>query len=1023
MIFLHISLRDGVPWLWGEQDRASQDKVSRPYRYDPGLKTLRAVLKQVAPGINMLKRNMSSATVWLPSRGDAPVPSSPMIGPSPDLRRKVRIRPSVVPVRKLSVEELLELVSIAESGAHASAGILFGTSLLWCGRLLALALNIMVKESFLPGLVHCGDGYEARWFPVPGEDDERSLAALASGMPGICRCMGGVPDAPPETSSRQTMNLLLARLVDAVVRRASASGTLRRTARRHASLHDAWMAALVSEDASVGWDDSGELQSFARELTRWQRPVDLVAKSPFRFAFRLVEPGNDASEDSTADAWRVDYLLQPKSDPSLTIPVAELWRTDKRDVARLKEFGSDATEFLLTALGQAAGLCPEVARSLKARHPDGFACDADGACRFLREQAQALRSAGFVVMLPSWWVGRGAVKRLSLTAKVKNSGMQGAGGLTLDAMIQFDLAASLGGESVDINELRRLALLKAPLVRVRGQWTMIETDEIKRAVRFLERHRQESATARDLMTMALGSEMQVGGMPVTAVKTEGWLDDLLSTLTGGQDFEILPQPGQFTGQLRPYQERGYSWLAFLRRWRLGACLADDMGLGKTVQTLALIQREREAGEQRPVLLVCPTSVINNWRKEAERFTPDLPVLVHHGPDRGRKDAFARVAVKNGLVISSYGLLQRDIDFLKKIDWAGVVLDEAQNIKNPESKQSGAARGIKADYRIALTGTPVENHVGDLWALMDFLNPGLLGSWSGFKQAFYKPIQVWRDANAAARLKQLTAPFILRRMKTDRSIISDLPEKMEQKVYCTLTREQASLYQAVIEDMQQRLEQAEGIGRRGLVLATLSKLKQVCNHPAQFMGDASILAGRSGKLARLHEMLEEIREAGERTLVFTQFSGMGGMLQHYFQEQFGEEVLFLHGGVTRKQRDAMIERFQQDADAPYLFVLSLKAGGTGLTLTRANHVVHYDRWWNPAVENQATDRAFRIGQSRNVQVRKFIVAGTLEERIDEMIERKTGIAAQVVGSGEQWLTELTNDELRDMISLSRDAVGE
>lgn len=1020
MIFLHVSIRNGIPWLWGEQDRATQDKVLRPYRYDPGIKGLRAALKRIVPGISVQKRYVSMETVWLPSRGGAAIPSSPLIGPSPDLRRKVTIRPHVVLARKLSLEELMEIASLADSGAHA--GILFGTSLLWCGRLLAMALNMMVKESFLPGLIHCGDGHEARWLPVPDEDDERSLAALALRMPAVCRCMGDAPDAPPQTHPRQTMNLLLARLVDAGVRRANASETPKRNTRRHASLHDAWMAALTSADATVRWDDSGDLQSFTKELARWQRPVDLVAKSPFKFVFRLLEPCDDASEDA-ADAWRVDYLLQPKSDPSLMIPVSELWQTDKHTGVRLKEFGSEAAEFMLTALGQAAGLCPAVAASLKTRNPGGFTCDAASACLFLQEQAQALRAVGFVVLLPSWWVGRGAVQRLSLTARAKSPAMQGAGGLTLDTMIQFDLAASLGGENMDLHELQRLVALKTPLVRVRGQWTMIDADEIKRALRFLERRQRKSATARDLIAMALGSEKQVGGLPVTTVETGGWLDDLLSTLTGGQDFEMLSQPGQFTGQLRPYQERGYSWLAFLRRWGLGACLADDMGLGKTVQALALIQREREAGEQRPVLLACPTSVINNWRKEAERFTPDLSVLVHHGPDRRRKDAFAMSATKHGLVISSYGLLQRDIDFLKDIDWAGVVLDEAQNIKNPESKQSKAARGIKADYRIALTGTPVENHVGDLWALMDFLNPGLLGSQNGFKQAFYKPIQVWRDANASEQLKQLTTPFILRRMKTDRSIISDLPEKMEQKSYCTLTREQASLYQAVVEDMQQRLEQAKGIERRGLVLATLSKLKQVCNHPAQFMGDASGLAGRSGKLARLHEMLEEIREADERVLVFTQFATMGGMLQRYFQEQFGEEVLFLHGGAAKKQRDIMVERFQQDADAPHLFVLSLKAGGTGLTLTRANHVFHYDRWWNPAVENQATDRAFRIGQSRNVQVRKFIVAGTLEERIDEMIERKTEVAAQVVGSGEQWLTELSNDELRDMISLSRNAVGE
>ncbi len=1031
MIILHLSIRDGGFWLWGEQDCAAKDDATKDntplsYRYDAGIKGLRAALKLLAADIRILKSNTSMQTLWLPSRGDAAIPSSPLIGSPPDLRRKIAIRPHDVLTRKLSVAELLELVNIANSETEARAGILFGTSFLWCNSLVSIAFNMKSKENFLPGLVHGDGSYEARWLPAPDTDDEYSLDALALCMPGVCRCiegrrMGDSPDTPPETHPGQTMNLLLARLLDAMVRHANISEPIQGKNQHHASLHDAWMAALVSMDATVQWKDHGNLQTFARELDVWRRPIDLVARSPFKFAFRLTAP--DAITEDTTNAWRVDYLLQPKSDPSLMLPVAELWQAGGRAATHLKEFGADATEFLLTALGQAAGLCPEIAASLKSRNPNGFICDATGASRFLQEQAQALRAAGFVVLLPSWWVGRGVVQHLHVTARAKTPAMQGGGGLTLDRMIQFDVKASLGGETLDINELRRLALLKAPLVQVRGQWTMIDSDEIKRAVRFLERQKQQSGSARDLIAMALGAEKQVGNLPVEAVETEGWLEDLLATLTGKQDFAVLDQPDRFTGQLRPYQERGYSWLAFLRQWGLGACLADDMGLGKTIQTLALIQHEREAGEQRPVLLACPTSVINNWCKEAARFTPNLSVLVHHGPDRKRKGTFARVAAEHGLVISSYGLLQRDIDFMKEMDWAGVILDEAQNIKNPESKQSKAARSIRAHYRIALTGTPVENHVGDLWALMDFLNPGLLGNQNSFKRVFYKPIQAWRDADAAARLKQLTAPFILRRMKTDRSIISDLPDKIEQKEYTTLTREQASLYQAVIEDMQQQLEQATGIERRGLVLATLSKLKQVCNHPAQFMGDGSAIPGRSGKLARLHEMLDEIREVGEHTLVFTQFTTMGGMLQRYFQEQFGEEVLFLHGGVSRKKRDAMIERFQQDKDAPHLFVLSLKAGGTGLNLTRANHVVHYDRWWNPAVENQATDRAFRIGQQRNVQVHKFIVAGTLEERIDEMIEQKTGIAAQVVGSGEQWLTELSNDDLRDMIRLSRDAVGE
>ncbi len=424
-----------------------------------------------------------------------------------------------------------------------------------------------------------------------------------------------------------------------------------------------------------------------------------------------------------------------------------------------------------------------------------------------------------------------------------------------------------------------------------------------------------------------------------------------------------------------------------------------------------------------MLLICPMSVVGNWQKEASRFTPDLPVMVHHGVERRKDAAFQEEARKKAMVISSYALLHRDFEILKDVPWSGVVLDEAQNIKNPETKQAKAARALKADYRIALTGTPVENHVGDLWSIMEFTNPGFLGTETEFKKTFFLPIQANKDPQAVERLKRLTRPFILRRLKTDKTIITDLPEKLEMKVFCTLTREQASLYAAVAKEAISEVDSAEGIQRRGVILAALSKLKQVCNHPAQFLGDNSPIPRRSGKLTRLTEMLEEIIEIGDRALVFSQFAKMGEILRKHLQETFGREVLFLHGSVPKKQRDSMVERFQGDADGLQIFILSLKAGGTGLNLTRANHVFHFDRWWNPAVENQATDRVFRIGQSKNVQVHKFLCVGTLEEKIDEMIERKKEIAEGVVGTGEGWLTELSTGELKEIFALRKEAIGE
>ena len=392
-----------------------------------------------------------------------------------------------------------------------------------------------------------------------------------------------------------------------------------------------------------------------------------------------------------------------------------------------------------------------------------------------------------------------------------------------------------------------------------------------------------------------------------------------------------------------------------------------------------------------------------------------------GAARGAE--FKKRAAKHALVLSSYSLLHRDFDVLKPVPWDALILDKAQNIKNPQTKQAQAAQALKAGHRIALTGTPVENHVGDLWSIVEFLNPGWLGTQAEFKRTFHVPIQAGRDPEAARRLRRLTAPLILRRLKTDKAIIADLPEKLEAKMFCTLTKEQASLYAAVVDETTAQIESAEGIKRKGIVLATLSKLKQVCNHPAQFLGDNSAVAGRSGKLARLTEMLDEALSAGDRALVFTQFSEMGTLLRNHLQETFGREVLFLHGATPKAQRDRMVERFQaRDGDAPPVFILSLKAGGTGLNLTAASHVFHFDRWWNPAVENQATDRAFRIGQTRRVQVHKFVCVGTLEEKIDAMIEQKKEVAGSVVGTGEAWLTKLSNAELKELFALREEALA-
>ena len=414
------------------------------------------------------------------------------------------------------------------------------------------------------------------------------------------------------------------------------------------------------------------------------------------------------------------------------------------------------------------------------------------------------------------------------------------------------------------------------------------------------------------------------------------------------------------------------------------------------------------------------SVCDNWRREAARFAPSLTVHVHYGRERLKGPAFARTAKRSDLLITTYALALRDREMLQSVQWERIVLDEAQNIKTREAKQTRAIRALPARHRLALTGTPVENRLAELHSIMDFLNPGLLGSATSFREQFATPIERWRDGAAAARLRRATGPFILRRLKTDRDIISDLPEKMEMRVDCRLTTEQATLYRAVVDEMLERIEQVYGIARSGVVLQALMKLKQVCNHPAHLLKDRSALVGRSDKLARLEEILQEALAEGDKALCFTQFAEFGHQLRGHLQERLGREVLFLHGGTPKAARDQMVQRFQAP-DGPSLFVLSLKAGGTGLNLTAANHVIHFDRWWNPAVEDQATDRAFRIGQRKNVQVRKLTCVGTLEERIDRLIAEKKDLAEQIVGSGEAWLTELGTTQLRELVALTGDAV--
>jgi superfamily II DNA or RNA helicase len=869
------------------------------------------------------------------------------------------IPPGSEPAAPLETAEAVDFLAAGAGKCAAAQCALIGPDLAVWTSALEFCASLVVRQRVVQGYALENNRFKSYWKPIYTGSDEQAFRELAARLPG-----GESSDGP--------------------------------------------LSEFIREIA-------GHLMRREQQTSIRPSPEIPQAAGPFKLCFRLEEPENPNG------SWRVSSLLQSTSDPSLLLPPGFALGSGSGAPKILRRESYEHREKLLAALDQAARICPGLRRCLEAGALDGYELDVHEAHEFLTLYAGPLEAAGFGVLLPAWWTSKGARPRFSARAKASRPGMKGGLGFTLNDAIRLDWEVALGVDTLTREELDALADLKEPLVRLRGRWVEADGDTIRTAMEFWKK--TEQGTLRDLVRMSLGGAQAPSGLEIQEVAADGELGRFLDRLQGKARYETLPPPKKFAGRLRPYQVRGFSWLAYLRQYGLGACLADDMGLGKTIQALALILSDHEAGVRRPVLIACPLSVVSNWKKEAERFTPGLSILVHHGVDREKAAAFRSSVAKHAIVVTSYSLLARDFETLREIRWGGVILDEAQNVKNPQTLQARAARALEADYRIALTGTPVENHVGDLWSIMEFLNPGLLGSQAEFKKQFFTPIELGGDKEAAERLARLTRPFVLRRLKTDKSIIRDLPDKLEMKVFCNLTKEQASLYAAVGREAEAAIEGADGIKRRGLILAALTKLKQVCNHPAHFLGDNSRLENRSGKLARLCEMLEEVLESGERALVFTQYVVMGELLQRHITETFGREALFLHGGVPRAKRDLMVERFQAKGEGPSVFVLSLKAGGTGLNLTRATHVFHYDRWWNPAVENQATDRAFRIGQTRNVQVHKFVCAGTLEEKIDAMLERKKEVAERIVGAGEGWLTELSNAELRQVFTLSAEAVGD
>jgi superfamily II DNA or RNA helicase len=761
---------------------------------------------------------------------------------------------------------------------------------------------------------------------------------------------------------------------------------------------------LDGEEALMGIDSGEDLIAVETDPVEWPEGMEgserVEGSAGAEGSAGVEGPAGAEGSDGTAPTFRLVLQLRSNADPSLIVDAASLWSQPETVLSR---FGLQAETDLLLALRRGAPIWPPLAQVLLQASPSVIGLDDDALASLLGPAAEQLAGVGIEVLWPSSMLGDSLKLRAVPTPAPEKLTEAGFG---LDALLDFRWQLTLDGALLDADEIAALAEAKRPLIRLRGRWVILDPALLDR----LRRPPRARMRASEALGAVLAGSAEIDGETITVV-AEGPLADLATRVAAIASALVpLDPPPGLMATLRPYQQRGLAWLAGMCETGLGGCLADDMGLGKTIQVIALHLHRRDA-KAGPTLVICPASLLGTWEREVRRFAPEVPVRRYHGGGRHLQDLAA-----DEIVLVTYGVVLRDSPRLAEVGWGLVVADEAQHVKNPLSRTARELRTVPAPARIALTGTPVENRLSELWSILDWTTPGLLGHLEAFTRRVAVPVERYRNAEATARFTALIRPFLLRRRKTDPGIAPELPRKTETDVFVPLTAEQVTLYEAIVRETMEAIARKQGIERAGLVFKLLTALKQICNHPAQYLKQPGPLAGRSGKLAAFDELTDVILAGGESMLVFTQYTQMATLLQQHLDAR-GISSEFLHGGVPVRRREEMVARFQA-GQAP-VFLLSLKAGGTGLTLTRATHVLHYDRWWNPAVEDQATDRAYRIGQDRPVQVHRLIAEGTLEDRIAALLENKRELADAVVGSGEGWVAELSDAELAELVSL-RDA---
>ncbi len=876
---------------------------------------------------------------------------------------------------------------------------------------LAAGLGLIARGRLFPAITPSGlDAWRAGPFDVA---DRTLLAALADALPphAYATPVEGPPPLrlhAPERLVQALWDALadsLPRTAAAVVvaagrgRAARASGRPGGPARAFVPFAE---AAPVPVPHLAPWlvDAAGGLvETRGADVALRVELEDLSAAK--RSGDEHLEPAGAPENGAGAPrVGRAVLQLTSRTESSLVVDAGDLYRSPAAVVAR---FGDDAEADLLRALRRAARAWPPIGPLLHERAPVGLDLDDDLLAELLADGATGLKGAGVEVL----WPREILVDGLELAAAIVAApGVVVEAGLSLAALVEFRWQATLNGELLSEDEIDQIAEAKRGLVRLRGRWVAADPALIER----LRSRQSRRLTAAEALGALLAGSVELDGEHV-AVVADGpirALADRLAALTGAPQRDLGPPPGLARGvELRPYQERGVAWLDAMIRAGLGGCLADDMGLGKTLQVIAL-HLHRAAAAAGPTLVICPTSLLGNWEREVRRFAPATPVRRHHGAGRSLAGLDG-----NEIVVTSYGVARRDADELAGAGFSLVVADEAQHAKNHETATAKALRAIGCSTRLALTGTPVENRLAELWSILDWTTPGLLGPFDRFVRTVAAPIERFREPTATDRLARTIRPFVLRRKKSDPDVAPDLPARTVTDVPVPLTAEQTTLYEAEVREALDAIQNKDGIERQGLVLRLLTVLKQICNHPAHYLHQPGPLAGRSGKLAALEELLDVIVAEGESVLVFSQFVECLALVEARLAE-LGITTLFLHGKVAAKRRTEMVAAFQAGA-APVL-LLSLKVGGVGLNLTRATHVIHYDRWWNPAVEDQATDRAHRIGQDRPVQVHRLVTEGTLEDRIGELMERKRSLAEAVVGAGESWVGRLSDAELTELVRL-------